>query len=282
MTNRVLSVVDHRRDSAGLVYVYPVVSRRAGGLSVGINLNVNRACNWACVYCQVEGLTKGGPPPIDLELLERELSGFLQQIIEGDYLAKHVPENCRSLADIAFSGDGEPTSVAEFPEVLQVLSRVLDSFGMLGKLPVRLITNGSFMHRAEVQQGLVRLAAMGGEVWFKVDRGDAGGMLAINQSKMSPERVLSNLKQCAKLVPTWVQTCWFAWDGELPGEDAVSAYLELLKQVADGVRGIHLYGLARPSQQPDAVRLGRLSEEEMIVWGRRIEKETGIKVLVSP
>lgn len=282
MTNRVLSVVDHRRDSAGLVYVYPVVSRRAGGLSVGINLNVNRACNWACVYCQVEGLTKGGPPPIDLELLERELSGFLQQIIEGDYLAKHVPENCRRLADIAFSGDGEPTSVAEFPEVLQVLSRVLDSFGMLGKLPVRLITNGSFMHRAEVQQGLVRLAAMGGEVWFKVDRGDAGGMLAINQSKMSPERVLSNLKQCAKLVPTWVQTCWFAWDGELPGEDAVSAYLELLKQVADGVRGIHLYGLARPSQQPDAVRLGRLSEEEMIVWGRRIEKETGIKVLVSP
>lgn len=282
MTNRVLSVVDHRRDSAGLVYVYPVVSRRAGGLSVGINLNVNRACNWACVYCQVEGLTKGGPPPIDLELLERELSGFLQQIIEGDYLAKHVPENCRRLADIAFSGDGEPTSAAEFSEVLQVLSRVLDSFGMLGKLPVRLITNGSFMHRAEVQQGLVRLAAMGGEVWFKVDRGDAGGMLAINQSKMSPERVLSNLKQCAKLVPTWVQTCWFAWDGKLPGEDAVSAYLELLKQVADGVRGIHLYGLARPSQQPDAVRLGRLSEEEMIVWGRRIEKETGIKVLVSP
>lgn len=42
---RQLSVHDQSRDSAGLRYVYPVVSRRAGGVSVGINLNVNNACN---------------------------------------------------------------------------------------------------------------------------------------------------------------------------------------------------------------------------------------------
>ena len=59
-----LTIEDHRRDSAGLRYVYPVISRRAGGVSVGINLNVNNACNWACVYCQVDNLTRGGPPPI--------------------------------------------------------------------------------------------------------------------------------------------------------------------------------------------------------------------------
>ncbi|MDX9945398.1 MAG: radical SAM protein, partial [Azonexus sp.] len=34
---------DHSRDSAGLRYVYPVISRRAGGVSVGINLNPNNA-----------------------------------------------------------------------------------------------------------------------------------------------------------------------------------------------------------------------------------------------
>ena len=62
-----LTIEDHRRDSAGMRYVYPVVSRRAGGVSVGINLNVNNACNWACVYCQVDNLTRGGPPPIDLD-----------------------------------------------------------------------------------------------------------------------------------------------------------------------------------------------------------------------
>jgi wyosine [tRNA(Phe)-imidazoG37] synthetase (radical SAM superfamily) len=56
-----LTVADHDRGSAGLTYVYPVVSRRAGGVSVGINLNVNNACNWRCIYCQVPGLTRGAP-----------------------------------------------------------------------------------------------------------------------------------------------------------------------------------------------------------------------------
>ncbi|HOI53169.1 MAG TPA: radical SAM protein, partial [Azonexus sp.] len=74
---------DHRRDSAGLRYVYPVISRRAGGVSVGINLNPNNACNWACVYCQVEGLTRGGPPPLELDRLEAELAGFLDDAING-------------------------------------------------------------------------------------------------------------------------------------------------------------------------------------------------------
>lgn len=282
MTNQILSVMDHRRDGAGLVYVYPVVSRRAAGLSIGINLNVNRACNWACVYCQVEGLSKGGPPPVDPGLLERELAGFLEQVLVGDYLSRHVPEACRRLADIAFSGDGEPTSAREFPEVLQVSARVMESFGILGKLPVRLITNGSFMHRDEVKRGLMNLAAMAGEVWFKVDRGDPEGMLSINQSRIPVERVVANLRDCAERVPTWVQSCWFAWDGQAPGKEARQAYLELLSQVADVVKGVHLYGLARPSQQPEAGRLGRLSGAELENWGRCIEKETGISVVVSP
>ncbi|MCZ7653212.1 MAG: hypothetical protein M5R42_01445 [Rhodocyclaceae bacterium] len=39
-----LDVTDpHSRDSAGLTYVYPVVSRRAGGVSIGINPNPNNA-----------------------------------------------------------------------------------------------------------------------------------------------------------------------------------------------------------------------------------------------
>jgi len=42
---RTLTVTDHSRESAGLTYVYPVLSRRSGGVSVGINLNPNNACN---------------------------------------------------------------------------------------------------------------------------------------------------------------------------------------------------------------------------------------------
>ena len=120
-----LTIEDHRRDSAGLRYVYPVISRRAGGVSVGINLNVNNACNWACVYCQVENLTRGGPPPIDLDLLERELDGFLDDALHGDFMSREVPAEVRHLMDIAFSGNGEPTSAAEFPEAVQAVRRVL-------------------------------------------------------------------------------------------------------------------------------------------------------------
>ena len=77
MSRILLKTEDHSRDSAGMRYVHPVISRRAGGVSVGINLNPNNACNWRCIYCQVPDLTRGGPPPIDLSLLERELNEFL-------------------------------------------------------------------------------------------------------------------------------------------------------------------------------------------------------------
>ena len=73
-----LTVSDHNRDVSGMKYIYPVVSRRAGGVSIGINLNVNNACNWRCVYCQVPNLTRGAPPPIELIQLEKELNSDRQ------------------------------------------------------------------------------------------------------------------------------------------------------------------------------------------------------------
>lgn len=282
MSNQVLSVTDHRRDRAGLVYVYPVVSRRAGGVSVGINLNVNKACNWACVYCQVEGLSRGGPPPVDLDRLEQELLGFLQQLLRGDYMQQHVAEDCRRLADIAFSGDGEPTSAPEFSLAVGRVAAVLERLGLRGSLPVRLITNGSFVHRPEVREGLAALAALGGEVWFKVDRADPEGMLEVNKSRQTSGRVLEHLRGCAALAPTWVQTCWFARNGLEPDEAARCAYLDLIGRAGELLRGIHLYGLARPSQQPEAGELARIPEEAMRAWGERIERETGVRVSVSP
>src|SRR5258705_7452423 len=87
-----LSTRDHDRDSAGLEYVYPVVSRRAGGVSVGINLNPNNACNWRCIYCQVPELVSGMAPPIDVARLERELDGFLDGVLHRRWMEEHVPE----------------------------------------------------------------------------------------------------------------------------------------------------------------------------------------------
>lgn len=277
-----LNVQEHRHDGAGLTYVYPVVSRRAGGVSVGVNLNINRACNWTCVYCQVKDLRRGGPPPVDLDRMEMELSGFLEQVIQGNYLERHVAEDCRHLADIAFSGEGEPTSAAEFREAVLRVKAVLARLQLLGKVPVRLITNGSLTHKPEVQAGLVALADLGGEAWFKVDRADTRGRWETNRTRQSAEQVFLNLCHCAERVPTWIQTCWFARRGKAPDEAAQQAYLALIRRAGALIRGIHLYGLARASQQPEAHELTSLSEEALAAWGERIKTETGIRVCVSP
>ncbi|MFH1658533.1 MAG: radical SAM protein [Pseudomonadota bacterium] len=277
-----LSTDDHRRDSAGLRYVYPVISRRAGGVSIGINLNPNNACNWACLYCQVENLTRGGPPPIDLECLERELAGFLDDALNGDFMLRQVPPEARRLMDVAFSGNGEPTSAAEFADAVGVVGRVLERFGQKGKLVVRLITNGSLMHRTEVQSGIRHLAKLGGEVWFKIDRATAEEVAEINGVPWQMAKTSKNLEICAELAPTWVQTCWFALDGLAPSLASRLAYCDLLRPLAGKLAGVHLYGLARPSMQAAASRLNPLSIEVLADFAEQIEKETGIRVIVSP
>ena len=277
---RQLSVHDHSRDSVGLRYVYPVVSRRAGGVSVGINLNVNNACNWACIYCQVPGLARGGPPAVDLDLLEAELRGLLGEIVLGDYLQQHVPEGARRLVDVAFSGNGEPTAAREFEAAVGRVAAVLAELLPGGGLPLRLISNGSLLYRTEVQRGIAQLGACGGEVWFKLDRASPAGVRAVNGVRQRPERALEALSLCADLAPTWVQTCYFALDGALPSCEEQRAYLTALSSVRDKIKGVHLYGVARPSMQPGAARLSAAPLSELERLAAEIAA-LGLRVTVS-
>jgi len=283
MNQKPLTVTEHRRDQAGLTYIYPVLSRRAGGVSVGINLNLNRACNWSCAYCQVEGLKRGKPEPVQVELLVNELRAFLLYALSGDYLALHVEAaEFRQLADIAFSGDGEPTAAAEFAEVMQRVVSVMREFDLIGRLPLRLITNGSMAERKKTRDSLATLASAGGEVWFKIDRGDAAGIFAVNRTRLTPETALRRLRLCAAIAPVWVQTCWFACNGKEPDRAAKESYLALLQKAAGFIQGIHLYGLARPPRPEEAAGLSRLAPETLVAWGEEISKKTGIKVRCSP
>ena len=277
-----LTTEDHRRDSAGMTYVYPVISRRARGVSVGVNLNVNNACNWACAYCQVEGLTRGGPPPIDLERLADELDRFLDDAIRGDFMARAVPPESRRLVDVAFSGNGEPTSAPEFPDAVRIVRDALTARGLLPAVKIRLITNGSLMHRQAVQEGVREIGKAGGEVWFKVDRVGEEATRAVNGVPVAPVMALRNLETCAGLAPTWVQTCWFAMHGEAPSQADREAYCAFLKPLGARLAGVHLYGLARPSLQPGAERLGWLDAAMLEAFAAEIRDKTGIRVLVSP
>ncbi|MDR2240086.1 MAG: radical SAM protein [Zoogloeaceae bacterium] len=282
MTSK-LVVSDHSRDSAGLTYVYPVVSRRAGGVSIGINLNPNSACNWRCVYCQVPGLTRGAAPPVDLELLERELRGFIDTLLHGDFMRAQIAEAAaRRIVDIAFSGNGEPTSARAFPDAVALAGRVRREAGLGADVKLRLITNGSLVARSRVQAGLRKLEELDGEVWFKVDAGTAAGYQRINGVALTPATAARHLRLCSGLCSTWVQTCLFAFDGQGPTEAELDAYVDLLTQAGiENLKGVHLYGLARTSMQPEASRLSCLPEKRLVAFADRL-RALGLTVRVSP
>ncbi len=278
-----LTVTDHDRDAAGMRYIYPVVSRRAGGVSIGVNLNPNNACNWRCVYCQVPGLVRGKAPQVDLPRLQRELDSMLNTVLNTDFMQTQVPEGARRLNDIALSGNGEPTSSPQLEAVMEKIGQAIARFGLEGKIKVVMITNGSLAEQPSVTRALTALAELNGEVWFKLDRATPEGIEAVNSTRIAPEDQLRRLSHVAELCPSWVQTCMFELDGEPPSEAEVQAYLRALQRVMEegaALKGVLLYSLARPSHQPEASRLSPVSGEWLERLGARIE-EAGLTAKVT-
>ncbi len=277
-----LTTENHDRDLKGYKYVYPVVSRRAGGLSVGINLNTNNACNWRCIYCQVPNLVRGAPLPVSLPDLKFELTSFLQKVLVGNYLSEEIPEEMRRLNDIAFSGNGEPTSSPNFSDVVELVAQARSDLSVDASVKTVLITNGSLIHQKDVQLGVRRIKTITGEVWFKVDSVTKEGVARINDSPFSLRKTSSNLETVASLCDTWIQTCVFDFDGLPPSEHEQNSYLKFLRDVALNakVRGVLLYGVARKSYQPEAPRISRLDLSWLESFSKKI-LDLGLAVKIS-
>lgn len=263
---RQLSTIDHDRDAVGMTYVYPVVSRRAGGVSIGINLNPNNACNFRCIYCQVPNLHRGPAPDLDLAQLDDELRRLLGEVIDGEFLTQHVPEPWRQLSDVAFSGNGEPTASPQFAEAIDTVAAVLRERDLIGSIGVVLITNGTMMHRDEVQRGLDGLAELGGQVWFKLDAVTNDGRRRINDTTLSIAHARRNLGIAASHCRTRIQTCVFSLDGAGPTaeqRDAFAAFVAEARAEGIAIEDVLLYGPERPSLQPEAPRIAKLEPHEM-------------------
>lgn len=279
-----LTVTDHSRDSAGLTYVYPVLSRRAGGLSVGVNFNINNACNWRCIYCQVPDLSLGAPPPIDFQLLEKELRLFLNDVLQGDFFDRfQVDPNNRVIKDIAISGNGEPTSVKDFDKAVDMIGAIATEMGVLPRSHFVLITNGSLIHQAKVQSGLERLKYYGGEVWFKFDSATEAGRERVNHAVQSVDAARRNLLLSAKLCPTKIQTCLVDYQGLGLTDLEKTAYLQFftdIKKSRVSIDTIMLYSIARPSMQPEAAYLKPLPANVMQEFAEEI-RALGFEVRVD-
>lgn len=261
-----LTVENHDRDVAGLTYIYPVVSRRSGGISIGVNVNTNNACNWRCIYCQVPELIRGAAPAMDWALLQRELDGFLKAVQDGSfYQSFSVPEQARVIKDIAISGNGEATTLPNFERLVILIGDSLHHADIPEQPNFILITNGSMMHRESVQLGLSKLHFYQGQVWFKVDSATKDGIFMVNHTPLTPEKLLHNIVTSAQLCPTWLQTCMFSIEGRLWSRYEKENYLRLIENVLlkSSLEGVYLYTLARPSMQPEADLISVYPEQEM-------------------
>ena len=265
-----LVVTNHNRDIFKTRYVYPVVSRRAGGLSLGINLNTNNACNWQCIYCEVPNLTRGKPDPIDLNLLRVELQDWLKNLVEGDFIEKHTDPGTR-FKDIALSGNGEPTACKEFKSVLRIIEEEFTACKCPTDIKIRLITNGSYLSKKEVQDAWQEMP-LEKEIWFKIDSANTLTIQQLNQVNLTQNQIKKNLESALSVSSTVIQTCLTKINGQLPQESEICEYVNLLKPYEKKIKSIHLYSLARPTEQKTLYSLERLSDKEMIHIADKMDK----------
>jgi wyosine [tRNA(Phe)-imidazoG37] synthetase (radical SAM superfamily) len=264
---KALTTNNHDRDIAGLKYIYPVMSRRAGGLSIGINFNPNNACNWRCIYCQVPDLQRGSAPEMDFVVLEDELRFFLDFVQTSNFFEQfNIATGQRVIKDIAISGNGEPTSLKHFYRAIKLIGEVATEAGVFPTSHFVLITNGSLIHQADVQAGLKQLAHYGGEIWFKLDSATEQGRKLINNNAQAQRQLLQNLEIAAKLCPTKMQTCMLHYQNLAWSDNEKQAYLQLLKELLArriNIRKIMLYSIVRQSFQPEADSLEKVGMDEM-------------------
>lgn len=272
-----LTFSDHSRHFKECIYVYPVVSRRAQGISLGINLNINNACNWRCVYCQVEGLVRGKPDRIDLAKLEHELDVMLEWIIHGDFIITHAPDGLQRFNDICLSGNGESTLSKDFVAVTQIIARLRKKYQIGSEVKTILISNGSEMHLPAIQEGLKIIAENNGELWFKIDRVSPEGVSEVNQVNLHLDGILERLKIASDICPTWIQSCWFKTANINPSKEEVDNFIKLIYNIRQMIKGVLLYSTARNPALPEGNNISQVSIDFLAEMANRI-KSFAIKV----
>lgn len=248
---------DHSRSWQENLYVYPVLSRRAGGISIGVNLNLDKACTFDCPYCQVDRSVPGPRRAVSVEGIAQELEAMIAAY-RRDGLASFpsfagVPAEARVLRDLCLSGDGESTLCPEFPAVCRLLSDVQVAHAELD-LKLVLITNATLLHLPRVQQGLETLCARRGEIWGKLDAGTEAWFQRVNVSRHTLDHVQSNLEATAARFPMRIQTMLCTLEGEAPSAQELQAYVQRVARVhalAPGnLLGVQLYSVVRSTARP--------------------------------
>jgi len=279
------AVQDHTRHFSDFTFVYPVISRRSKGLSIGVNLNPDKVCNFDCIYCEVDRRIPGAVTEVDLRQMKDELTAMVRFAKDGG-LAKEpkfeeVPWLTREVKDIAFSGDGEPTMIHNFAECVETVVEVQQSEG-LDETKIVLITDAAGLDKADVKRGLKLMDRHHGEIWGKLDAGTEDYYREVNRSNVKFDRILSNLLETARARPIIIQSLFLKVHGQAMPAAELDAYCGRLNDLTESggqISEVHLYTVARPTPEAFATKL-ELAELEYMAAA--VREQTGLTVAAFP
>lgn len=239
------------RDFLDNRFVYAVVSSRARGMAVGINMNPERNCNFNCLYCEVHrnGHSK---TPLDVDTMAAELKKTLGFVRAGRLRERPwyrvLPDELLQLRHVAFSGDGEPTLSPLFPQALEAVVHIRALSG-LPFFKLVLMTNATGLDLPHVQQGL-KFFTKSDEVWAKLDGGTQAYLNRVNRTEVPLEKILANILHYGRQHPVVIQSLFPAINDEEPPLEEIEQYanrLLELKNAGAQIPLVQIYSATRPS-----------------------------------
>jgi len=263
-------------------FVYRLISQRARGLSVGINMNPDGFCNFDCVYCEVDRRRTKGPRKLPVGPMLGELGQVLQFIhggAPGDTSFSNAPTELLTLKEVALSGDGEPTLCPNFGEALRGIVH-LRSRQIFPFFKIVLITNATGLDRPGVQRGL-ELLTDEDEVWAKLDAGSQSFANEINRpGAISLELVVENIRSLGKRRPVIIQSMFTLLDGQGPPEDEIDQYISRLQDLKESGAQIPLVQVYSAHRLPVDPRSAHLPLKTLSSIARRVRQRTSLRAEV--
>jgi wyosine [tRNA(Phe)-imidazoG37] synthetase (radical SAM superfamily) len=275
----------HGRSFPGNRYVYPVLSRRAGGLSIGVNLNRDKSCNFRCIYCQVDRSQPGRTDSVDAGRLTNELEGMIDLVTSGRIFQEstfgQAPAVLRRLNDIALSGDGEPTTHPDFELAVDTCAAVRRRH-QLGDAKLVLITNASMFHLEPVRRALQILDANHGEIWAKLDVGTEAYYRQIARTTVPFRQILENLREAALGRPIVIQTLLVRIFQGAASPAEQEAYCQRLNEIVAAGGQIKLVQIHTVARTPAETWVSAVSNAELEAAAARVRRRTGLAVATFP
>lgn len=256
----------HERTFEQNRFVYPVLSRRSGGISIGVNLNPDKVCNFDCVYCQVDRVQVSETRFVAVAELLTELDQMLDLVVSGRLFAaekfRDTPPALRRLNDIAFSGDGEPTTYKNFDQIIAACADLKRRHG-LERVKMVLITNASMLHRPHVERGLDILDENQGEIWAKLEAGTEDYYNRVERTSIPFRQVLDNITAAARRRPVVIQSLFMRLDGQPPSQTELAAFCDRLNDITAAGGKIKLVQVYTVARRPAETFVTPLGNEEV-------------------